>query len=46
MDGRQVADVTAHAPMRGIIDTIAGNGKTGVSVDGQPALEQPLVDPH
>lgn len=28
----------------GIIDTIAGNGKRGVPADGQPALDQPLVD--
>ncbi len=30
----------------GIVKTVAGNGEKGVPVDGQPALEQPLVDPR
>ncbi len=30
----------------GVIDTIAGSGKKGAPADGQPALEQPLVDPR
>lgn len=29
-----------------IITTIAGNGKSGIPKDGQPAVEQPLVDPR
>ena len=28
------------------IETVAGNGKKGVPTDGQPAVEQPLVDPR
>jgi len=30
----------------GIVTTIAGNGRKGVPVDGQPAIDQPLVDPR
>lgn len=30
----------------GIVETIAGNGKKGVPVDGTPAKESPLVDPR
>ena len=30
----------------GVIATVAGNGLKGVPSDGQPALEQPLVDPR
>lgn len=30
----------------GLVRTVAGNGEKGVPVDGQPALEQPLVDPR
>lgn len=30
----------------GTIRTIAGNGKKGVPADGQPAIDQPLVDPR
>lgn len=30
----------------GVIETVAGNGKRGVPVDGQPAIEQPLQDPR
>jgi DNA-binding beta-propeller fold protein YncE len=30
----------------GTVTTVAGNGKGGVPKDGEPALEQPLVDPR
>ncbi|MFO0804081.1 MAG: hypothetical protein U0791_13285 [Gemmataceae bacterium] len=30
----------------GIVTTVAGNGKGGVPKDGEPATEQPLVDPR
>jgi DNA-binding beta-propeller fold protein YncE len=30
----------------GIVRTVAGNGEKGVPADGEPALEQPLVDPR
>lgn len=30
----------------GVIDTVAGTGKSGVPKDGEPAKEQPLVDPR
>ena len=37
----RVVDLTS-----GIVKTVAGNGEKGVPADGQPALEQPLVDPR
>lgn len=30
----------------GLVETIAGNGKSGIPVDNTPAREQPLVDPR
>ncbi len=32
--------------LEGIVNTVAGNGKAGVPKDGEPAKEQPLVDPR
>ena len=29
-----------------VISTVAGNGKKGVPTDGEPAIDQPLVDPR
>jgi len=46
-----IADLPAHRIRRvnlktNLIETVAGNGKAGVPVDGEPALEQPLADPR
>lgn len=30
----------------GIVSTAAGNGKKGIPKDGEPALQQPLIDPR
>jgi DNA-binding beta-propeller fold protein YncE len=30
----------------GVVTTVAGNGSKGIPHDGQPAIEQPLVDPR
>ncbi|MEQ1860857.1 MAG: hypothetical protein ABMA13_13055 [Chthoniobacteraceae bacterium] len=43
LPNRRIRRVTMKT---GIIDTVAGSGKQGVPTDGQPALEQPLVDPR
>ena len=43
LDNRRIRaiDITT-----GLVRTVAGNGETGVPVDGQLALGQPLVDPR
>lgn len=43
LDNRRIRRVELAS---GQVSTVAGNGKKGVPVDGEAALNQPLVDPH
>ena len=43
LDNRRIRAVDTAT---GLVRTVAGNGETGVPVDGRLALDQPLVDPR
>lgn len=43
LDNRRVRRVEMRT---GTVTTVAGNGQKGVPKDGEPAVEQPLVDPR
>jgi DNA-binding beta-propeller fold protein YncE len=43
LDNRRVRKIELAT---GIVTTVAGNGEKGVPKDGEPAVDQPLVDPR
>ncbi len=43
LDNRRIRKVDLKA---GVVTTVAGNGQKGVPKDGEPAVDQPLVDPR
>ncbi len=43
LDNRRIRKVDMKT---GVVTTVAGNGQKGVPKDGEPAVDQPLVDPR